>query len=76
MAFAVRHGHTSGLPPARKSGEEYDYSVEANPKGYNFQVRVSDAHEVEAKAAPMKKEPNRIGRLLLAMSGYRPRQRD
>jgi hypothetical protein len=50
--------------------------VEANPKGYNFQVRVTDGHEAEAKAAQMKKKPNRIGRLLLAMLGYRPRQRD
>jgi hypothetical protein len=49
--------------------------VEASPKGYKVQVRASDAHEAEAKAAPMKKEPNRIGRLLLAMLGYRPRQR-
>jgi hypothetical protein len=76
MAFAVRRGTTSGWPPARKSGEQYNYSVEANPKGYNFQVRVSEAHEAEAKAAPMKKEPSRIGRLLLAMLGYRPRQSD
>jgi hypothetical protein len=50
--------------------------VEANPKGYNFQVHVTDGHEAEAKAAQMKKKPNRIGLLLLAMLGYRPRPRD
>jgi hypothetical protein len=51
-------------------------SVEANPRGYNFQVHVTDGHEAEAKAAQMKKKPNRLGRLFLAMLGYRPRPRD
>ena len=76
MVFVVRRGHTADCTPPGKGGEEYDTAVEANPGRYNFQVGVTDGHEAEAKAAQMKKEPNRIGRLLLAMLGYRPRQRD
>jgi hypothetical protein len=51
-------------------------AVEANPRGYNFQVPVTDGHEAEAKAAQMKKKPNRIGRFVLALLGYRPSPRD
>jgi hypothetical protein len=44
---------------------------EANPKGYNFQVRVTDGHEAEAKAAEQAKKPSRFGMLMLRLLGYR-----
>lgn len=49
--------------------------VEANPKGYNFQVPVTSDHEHEAKGIQMKKRPNRLGMFLLRILGYRPRKR-
>ncbi len=42
---------------------------EANPKGYNFQVRVTSGHEAEAKAAEMAKKPNRLGMLIVKLLG-------
>ncbi len=42
---------------------------EANPKGYNFQVRVTRGHEAEAKAAESAKKPNRLGMLLVKLLG-------
>lgn len=44
---------------------------EANPKGYNFQVRVTGGHEAEAKAAEMAKRPNRIGMFIVRLLGYK-----
>jgi hypothetical protein len=38
---------------------------ESNPKGYDFQVRVTDGHEAEAKAAEMAKKPNRLGMFIV-----------
>jgi hypothetical protein len=45
--------------------------MEANPKGYNFQVRVTKGHEAEAKAAQRKKRPNRLGKFVLRILGFR-----
>jgi hypothetical protein len=45
--------------------------VEANPKGYNFQVHVTSEHEAEAKAEQLKKKPSRIGMFVLRLLGYR-----
>jgi hypothetical protein len=42
---------------------------EANPKGYNFQVRVTSGHEAEAKAAEMAKKPNRLGMFIVRLLG-------
>ncbi len=47
---------------------------EANPKGYNFQVRVTSGHEVEAKAAEMAKKPNRLGMLIVKLLGGKGKQ--
>jgi hypothetical protein len=47
---------------------------EANPKGYNFQVRVTSGHEAEAKAAEMAKKPNRFGMLIVKLLGYKGKQ--
>jgi hypothetical protein len=47
---------------------------EANPKGYNFQVRVTSGHEAEAKAAEMAKKPNRLGMLIVKVLGYKGKQ--
>jgi hypothetical protein len=44
---------------------------EANPKGYNFQVRVTDGHEAEARAAEMAKRPNRLGMFMVRLLGYK-----
>jgi hypothetical protein len=43
---------------------------EANPKGYNFQVRVTDGHEAEAKAAEHAEKPNRFGMFIVRVLGY------
>jgi hypothetical protein len=45
--------------------------VEANPKGYNFQVRVTTGHEAEAKTAQRKKRPSRVGKFVLQMLRFR-----
>jgi hypothetical protein len=45
--------------------------MEANPKGYNFSVRVTTGHEAEAKAAQRKKHPSRFGKLVLKLLGFR-----
>jgi hypothetical protein len=45
--------------------------VEANPKGYNFSVRVTKGHEHEAVEAQRRKKPSRIGKLVLKMLGFR-----
>ena len=42
---------------------------EANPKGYNFQVRVARGHEAEAKAAEAAKKPNRLGMFIVKLLG-------
>ena len=34
-------------------------------------IRVTDGHEAEAKAAQLRKRPNRIGLFLLKMLGFR-----
>jgi hypothetical protein len=47
--------------------------VEATPKGYNFQVRVTTGHEHEAKEAQLKKKPNRLGLMVLKLLGLRPK---
>ena len=47
---------------------------EANPKGYNFQVRVTSGHEAEAKAAEMAKKPNRLGMLIVKLLGGKGKQ--
>jgi hypothetical protein len=47
---------------------------EANPKGYNFQVRVTSGHEAEAKAAEMAKKPNRLGMLIVRWLGLKSNQ--
>jgi hypothetical protein len=44
---------------------------EANPKGYNFQVRVTRGHEAEAKAAEMAKKPNRLGMFIVRWLGLK-----
>jgi hypothetical protein len=44
---------------------------QANPKGYNFQVRVTSGHEAEAKSAEMAKKPNRLGMFILGLLGYK-----
>jgi hypothetical protein len=44
--------------------------MEANPKGYNFQVHVTKGHEAEAQAAQRKKRPNRLGKFVLRMLGF------
>jgi hypothetical protein len=44
---------------------------EANPKGYNFQVRVTSGHEAEAKAAEMAKKPNRLGMFIVSWLGLK-----
>jgi hypothetical protein len=46
---------------------------EANPKGYNFQVRVTSGHEAAAKEAEMTKKPNRFGMFVLKLLGFRGR---
>lgn len=38
--------------------------------GLRNRVRVTDGHEAEAKAAQLRKEPNRIGLALLRLLGY------
>jgi len=47
---------------------------EANPKGYNFQVRVTNGHEAEAKAAEMAKKPNRLGMFIVKLLGGKIKQ--
>jgi hypothetical protein len=47
---------------------------EANPKGYNFQVRVTHGHEAEAKAAEMAKKPNRLGIFIVKLLGGKGKQ--
>ncbi|MGA3146985.1 MAG: hypothetical protein ABSF33_05850 [Acidimicrobiales bacterium] len=47
---------------------------EANPKGYNFQVRVTSGHEAEAKAAELAKKPNRLGMFIVKLLGYQGKQ--
>jgi hypothetical protein len=69
-------GARSGAHLACLGIEDYGWAMEANPKGYNFQVHVTDGREAEATAAQTKKKPNRLGLLLLAMLGYRARPRD
>jgi hypothetical protein len=49
--------------------------VEANPKGHNFRVPATSDHEHEAKAAQMKKRPNRLGMFFLRILGYTPQKR-
>jgi hypothetical protein len=44
---------------------------EANPKGYNFQVRVTRGHEAEAKAAEMAKKPNPVGMFIVRLLGLK-----
>ena len=44
---------------------------DTNPKGYNFQVRVTHGHEAEAKAAEMAKKPNRLGMFIVRLLGYK-----
>jgi hypothetical protein len=43
----------------------------ANPRGYNFQVRVTSDHEAEAKAAEMAKRPNRLGMFIVRCLGLK-----
>ena len=47
---------------------------EANPRGYNVQVRVTDGHEAEAKAAEMSKKPNRFGMFIVRSLRYKGHQ--
>jgi hypothetical protein len=47
---------------------------EANPRGYNFQIRVTSGHEAEAKAAEMAKRPNRLGMFIVRLLGLKPKQ--
>jgi hypothetical protein len=47
---------------------------EANPKGYNFQVRVTRGHEAEAQAAELAKKPNRIGMFIVKLLGGKGKQ--
>ncbi len=44
---------------------------EANPKGYNFQVRVTSGHEAEATAVEKAKKPNRMGMFIVKLLGYK-----
>jgi len=43
----------------------------ANPRGYNFQVTVTNGHEAEAKAAEMAKKPNRLGMYIVRLLGLK-----
>jgi hypothetical protein len=45
--------------------------VEANPKGYNFPVHVTKGHEREAMEVQRHKKPNRIGKFVLGLLGFR-----
>ena len=45
---------------------------EANPKGYNFQVRVTSGHEAEA--AEMAKKPNQLGMFIVKLLGDKGKQ--
>ena len=45
--------------------------VEANPKGYNFQVHVSKGHEHEAVETQRRKKPSRVGKLVLKLLGFK-----
>jgi hypothetical protein len=45
--------------------------VEANPKGYNFPVHVTKGHEREATEVQRRKKPNRIGKLVLRLLGFK-----
>jgi hypothetical protein len=49
---------------------------EANPKGYNFQVRVTRGHEAEAEAAERAKKPNRVGMFIVRLLGGRDKPGD
>ena len=57
-----------------QSVEGREVMGEANPKGYNFQVRVTSGHEAEAKAAEMAKKPNRLGMLIVKLLGGKGKQ--
>jgi hypothetical protein len=70
MAGSVRHvGSTLALV-----GQGGRTMSEANPKGYNFQVRVTGGHEAEAKAAEMAKKPNRLGMFIVKLLGGKGKQ--
>ena len=45
--------------------------MEANPKGYNFSVHVTNGHEREAMEAQRRKKPSRIGKLVLKVLGFK-----
>ncbi len=64
---------TSGVRLSQ-SVEGREVMSEANPKGYNFQVRVTSGHEAEAKAAEMAKKPNRLGMLIVKLLSGKGKQ--
>lgn len=68
----VGDGPTQAIRAATR--EQGGTVSEANPKGYNFQIRVTSGHEAEAKAAEMAKRPNRLGMFIVRLLGLKSSQ--
>jgi hypothetical protein len=70
-------GSQNGAPTRQRSIGDRAFAelllpeVEANPKGYNFQVHVTKGHEHEAMEAQRRKKPSRTGKWILKLLGFK-----